>query len=48
VTPDERALLLLLAKALSGNLPLPDFWRSKITTLALAVERAGTMTSASK
>lgn len=48
MTPDERELLLMLVRALNGNLPLPDFWRGKINTLALAVERAGNMTSAGK
>ena len=48
MTPDDRALLLLVAKAISAYSPLPDFYRSKIMELVLAVERAGTMASVSK
>ena len=48
MTADERALLLLVAKAISGYAPLPDFYRSKVMELVIAVERAGTMASASK
>lgn len=48
MTHDERALLVIVAKALSISKSVPETWRHKISAIAAAVERAGNMASAGK